>query len=175
MGLERWQGGSKTGRPLIRCPVASAGVSSPDLPASSSPWRPAWRPAFSRRWARRGRLTARVARLGVAVVLLGMVAPRVGASSPAAWQAYDQEVRSACLKASRLLQPRLLGERIDVPVADVSPTQNTLLISTVLLEGRYRQPHMRGQKGRELCLFEQRTRQASVADADFIDRPRPKP
>ena len=29
--------------------------------------------------------------------------------------------------------------------------------------------------GRELCLFEQRTRQATVAPADQLDRPRPQP
>lgn len=122
-----------------------------------------------------GRLAAGVARAGGVVMLLGMVAPGAGASSPAAWQAYDREVRSACLKASRLLQARVLGERIDVPVADVSPTGNTLLISALLLEGRYPQAHMNGQKGRELCLFEQRTRRASVAEAEDLERPRPKP
>ena len=108
------------------------------------------------------------------VLLLGVAAPRAVASSPDAWRAYDQEVRTACLKASRLLQPRVLGERVDVPVAAPSPTGNTPLISALLLEGRYPQAHMGGQKGRELCLFEQRTRRASLAEADNLDKPRPK-
>jgi hypothetical protein len=109
------------------------------------------------------------------MALLGLMATPVGASSPDAWRAYDQEVRSACLKASRLAQPRVLGERTDVPVADLTPSGGTLLISAVLLEGTDPQAHMGGRKGRELCLFEQRTRRATVADAEALDRPRRQP
>ena len=130
-------------------------------PRRMTPWRPV---------ARR-RLAAGLAGVGSVGVLLGMGAPRARASSPDAWRAYDSEVRSACLKASRLLQPRVLGERIDVPAAEVSPTGVTLIISALLITGRFPQAHMRGQTGRELCLFEQRTRRATVADADQLDRP----
>jgi hypothetical protein len=108
-------------------------------------------------------------------LLLGMGAPRAKASSPDAWRAYDAEVRMACVKASRLLQPRTLGERIDVPVADVSSSGITMLISAILIAGRYPHTPMQGQTGRELCLFEQRTRRATVAPADQLDRPRPQP
>lgn len=139
----------------------------------ASPW--AQRRAGQWRSSARGRLVAGVARAGGVVLLLGMVAPGAGASSPAAWQAYDREVRSACLKASRLLQARVLGERIDVPVADVSPSGTTPLISALLLEGRHAQARMSGRKGRELCLFEQRTRRATVAEAEFLEHPHPKP
>lgn len=114
-------------------------------------------------------------RLVLAALLLVAAAPQALASSPDAWKAYDQNVRSACKAASRLRQPRVLGERIDVPVAIPSPDGGTPLISALLLEGPYPQPHMRGQMGRELCLFDQRTRRASVGDADHLDRPRPKP
>jgi hypothetical protein len=114
-----------------------------------------------------------LARLAGVVLLLGVTAPRAGASSPDAWRAYDQEVRTACLKASRLSQARVLGGRVDVPVADPPPAF-TPMISALLLEGRYPQPHMAGQKGRELCLFEQRTRRATVAEADNLDKPLPK-
>jgi hypothetical protein len=58
------------------------------------------------------------------------------------------------------------GERIDVPVADRRPDGGTLLISALLLEGR---------QGRELCLFEQRTRRAIVAEAEYLERLRPRP
>jgi hypothetical protein len=109
------------------------------------------------------------------VLLLEMGAPRAKASSPDAWRAYDAEVRRACQKASRLLQPRALGERIDVPVADVSSSGITLLISAFLIAGRYPYAPMRGQMGRELCLFEQRTRRATLAPADQLDRQRPQP
>lgn len=111
--------------------------------------------------------------LGMA--LLGLMAAPVRASRPAAWRAYDLEVRSACLKASRLAQARVLGERIDVPVAGGTPTGSTLLISALLLQGTYPQAHMGGRKGRELCLFEQRIRRATVAEAEFLDGPRPNP
>lgn len=122
-----------------------------------------------------GRLARGLVWAGGWVMVLGLMAPRAGASSPGAWRAYDQEVRLACLKASRLLQPRVLGERIDVPVADISPDGTTALISAFLLEGGFPQPHRGGQKGRELCLFEQRTRRATVAEAASLDRPRPRP
>jgi hypothetical protein len=68
-----------------------------------------------------------------------------------------------------------LGERIDVPVADVSSSGITMLISAILIAGRYPYAPMRGQMGRELCLFEQRTRLATVAPADQLDRQRPQP
>ncbi|MFN6339067.1 MAG: hypothetical protein ACK41W_10150 [Cyanobacteriota bacterium] len=118
---------------------------------------------------------AGLALAGACSLLLGLVAPVARASSPDAWRAYDREVRSACLKASGLLQPRVLGERIDVPVALASPDGNTPLISALLIEGRSPQAHMGGQRGRELCLFEQRTRRATVAAAEHLDRPRPSP
>ena len=121
------------------------------------------------------RLAAGLAAVGSLVLLLGMGAPRARASSPDAWRAYDAEVRRACQKASRLLLPRVLGERIDVPVADVSSSGITMLISAFLIAGRYPYAPMRGQMGRELCLFEQRTRRATVAPADQLDRPRPQP
>ena len=116
-----------------------------------------------------------LARGGGLLLLLGLALPPALASSPAAWRDYDREVRAACLQASRLRQARVLGERVDVPVADRTPDGGTLLISALLLEGRWSQPAPRGQTGRELCLFEQRTRRATVADADALAQPRPRP
>jgi hypothetical protein len=114
-------------------------------------------------------------RLGAGLLCLAALASPALASSPDAWRAYDREVRTACLNATGLRQARVVGERVDVPVADLSLDGSTLLISALLLEGRFPQPHMGGQKGRELCLFEQRTRKATVATAESLDRPRPKP
>jgi hypothetical protein len=118
--------------------------------SADTPWRP----------EHRRRLAAGLAAVGSVVLLFGMGAPLARASSPDAWRAYDGEVRRACVKASRLLQPRALGERIDVPVADVSSSGITLSISAFLIAGRYPHAPMRGQMDRELCLFEQRTRRA---------------
>jgi hypothetical protein len=50
-----------------------------------------------------------------------------------------------------------------------------MLISAILIAGRYSHAPMQGQTGSELCLFEQRTRRATVATADQLDRPRPQP
>ncbi|MFN9622063.1 MAG: hypothetical protein ACK587_04395 [Cyanobacteriota bacterium] len=111
---------------------------------------------------------------GAALLVLS-AAPRVAASSPEAWRAYDREVRTACLKASGLLQPRVMGDRVDVPAAPPDPNGITLIISALLLEGRYPQAHMKGQTGRELCLFDQRTRKAFVGPAGMLTLSRPKP
>jgi len=166
--------------------MPKAGASLPCAPGTSRPWplfpwrlsaqrlslqRPSVQQPSSQ--GRRIAALAGLARLAGVVLLLGVTAPRAGASSPDAWRAYDQEVRTACLKASRLSQTRVLGGRVDVPVADPPPAF-TPIISALLLEGRYPQPHMAGQKGRELCLFEQRTRRATVAEADNLDKPLPK-
>lgn len=140
---------------FIPRPMPRSGVIPATFPGASFPPRS----AIGKR-AGRG-----VAPLGLAL-LLGPLVPPAGASSPDAWRTYDLEVRAACRKASRLEQPRMPGERIDVPAADRTPDGGTLLISAVLLQGR---------KGRELCLYEQRTRRATVAEAEFLDRPRSRP
>jgi hypothetical protein len=162
-------------------------VSPSPSPGPSAPWGPALLPSTARPVAVPSAGAALAsptagprggggrARAGGLLLLLGLALPPALASSPAAWRDYDREVRAACLQASRLRQPRVLGERVDVPVADRTPNGGTLLISALLLEGRWSQPAPRGQTGRELCVFEQRTRRATVADADALAQPRPKP
>jgi len=88
------------------------------------------------------------------------------ASSPQAWSAYDRQVRTACVAASGLAAVRVKGQRIDLP---------GLGLSALLLEGTYPQPHMGGQKGLELCLVEQRSGRASVAEADRLIGPAATP
>ncbi len=99
-------------------------------------------------------------RWGVALALaLGLafgISP-TQASSPAAWSSYDAKVRAACGAASRLSQPRVRGERLDLPDAG---------LSLLVLEGRYPQPHMQGKRGLEVCVFEKNSGRASVAEAD---------
>jgi hypothetical protein len=94
--------------------------------------------------------------LGVA--LFGAsVAP---ASTPEAWSAYQQEVVKTCVAASSLRHARAAGERIDF--------DDDVGLSALLIAGEYPQPHMKGQHGRELCLFDKRTRTARMADADRL-------
>ncbi len=84
------------------------------------------------------------------------------ASSPAAWAAYDARVRAACRAATSLVGAVERGDRLDLP----GPS-----LSVFLLEGRYRQPHLQGQRGLELCVFEQSTGRASVVGADRLYGP----
>jgi hypothetical protein len=97
--------------------------------------------------------------LTLAVPLLGSPAL---ASSPAAWAAYDARVRAACRAATTLVGAVERGDRLDLP----GPA-----LSVFLLEGRYRQAHMQGQRGLELCIFEQATGRASVVGADRLYGP----
>ena len=118
----------------------------------------------------RDRIACRPARgPGLAGLLLTATALAGGpalASSPQAWSAYDRQVRTACVSASGLAAVRVKGQRVDLP---------GLGLSALLLEGTYPQPHMRGQKGLELCLVEQRSGRASVAEADRLIGPAAAP
>jgi hypothetical protein len=76
--------------------------------------------------------------VGLLLVSTALVDGAALASSPDAWRAYDRQVRTACVAASRLAAARVKGKRVDVLDLD---------ISALLLEGTYPQPHMRGQKG----------------------------
>jgi hypothetical protein len=82
------------------------------------------------------------------------------ASTPQAWSAFDQEVLKACTAASSLRDVRAAGERVDF--------DDRVGYSALLLIGRYSQPHMNHLAGRELCLFDKRTRTAEVTDADRL-------
>jgi hypothetical protein len=97
---------------------------------------------------------------------LTLVVPPLGspalASSPAAWAAYDARVRAACRAATTLMGAVERGDRLDLP----GPA-----LSVFLLEGRYRQAQLQGQRGLELCVFEQATGRASVVEADRLYGP----
>ena len=131
-------------------PTAPAAERSPSAQARS-----AFRSA-SRSTIRRVRMPGLVGLLLVSTALADGAAL---ASSPDAWRAYDRQVRTACVAASRLAAARVKGKRVDVLDLD---------ISALLLEGTYPQPHMRGQKGLELYLFERRSGRAKVADGDRL-------
>ena len=82
------------------------------------------------------------------------------ASSPAAWSAHDKEVAAICIKASDLKNAQVAG----VPMVFDDRIGKTAL----LLSGRYPQPHMKNKAGRELCLFDRKTREAVVTEADQL-------
>jgi hypothetical protein len=100
-------------------------------------------------------------RAGRGSLLCGLlVVAGAPASTPQSWSAYDQEVIRACVAASALQEARPAGERVDF--------DDRVGYSALLLSGRYPQPHMNHQPGRELCLFDKRTRTAAVTDADAL-------
>jgi hypothetical protein len=89
-------------------------------------------------------------------------------STPQAWDAYTQEVTAACVAAS--------GLRGAHPAGDLVEFDDRIGITVLLIAGRYPQPHMHDARAHVLCLFDRRTRKASVADADHISRrTRPPP
>lgn len=102
----------------------------------------------------------------LALAALPLLPGRARASSPQAWQSYGAEVSRACLAASGLRDPRPAGERVDLH------QDSGALTSALLLEGVYPQAHLAGRRGLELCLYDSRTRQARVAEADALHQRR---
>ncbi|RZJ16362.1 MAG: hypothetical protein EOO54_17130 [Haliea sp.] len=82
------------------------------------------------------------------------------ASSPDAWSAHDKEVAAACASASGLKNATASG----VPMVFDDSIGKTALVVT----GRYPQAHMKNARGRVLCLFDRKTRQAVVTEADQL-------
>jgi hypothetical protein len=82
----------------------------------------------------------------------------VGASSPEAWAAHRTEVVAKCSQASGLRNARLMGRLIEY--------DDSVGFTAALIVGTYPQPHMKGQPGKSLCLFDKRSRTAQAAPAD---------
>jgi hypothetical protein len=125
------------------------------------PRRRKWPSRGCSRSAKRGAqgLQALLHRLGRATAIACLVGAWThgAASTPQAWSAYDQEVLTACVAASALRDVRPAGARVDF--------DDQIGYSALLIVGHYAQPHMNNRVGRELCLFDRRTRTASVSDA----------
>lgn len=95
-----------------------------------------------------------------AVTLLLLLSPLAVASSQRAWQQSEQQMQQACLRASQLRSAKIVGEPILY--------DDSVGYSALLLEGRYPQPHMKNQRGRELCLYQRQSGKASVSEADSL-------
>lgn len=93
-------------------------------------------------------------------LLLLIAVGQAQASSEQAWQAQERDMRERCLAASQLQQARIAGE----PVL----FDDRLNISALMISGRYPQPHMQGQRGRELCLYQRSSGTAHIAEADQL-------
>jgi len=94
-----------------------------------------------------------------AISCLGSICPLpVLAASTDAWAAHRQEVTKACIRASGLVDARLVGSVISF--------DDSVGRSAALIAGRYPQAHMARAKGLSLCLFDRRSRTAQATPAD---------
>lgn len=81
------------------------------------------------------------------------------ASSEQVWKKHDQEIKTACIKASKL--------------KDVETLSNIMLFddrigySAILIQGKYSQAHMKNKTGRELCLWNKTTKKAYLSEANM--------
>jgi hypothetical protein len=80
------------------------------------------------------------------------------AASTDAWAAHRQDVTKACIRASGLVDARLVGSVISF--------DDSVGRSAALIAGRYPQAHMARAKGLNLCLFDRRSRTTQAAPAD---------
>ncbi|RMQ44505.1 hypothetical protein ALQ04_01765 [Pseudomonas cichorii] len=96
----------------------------------------------------------------VLLIALSAFVGRSFAATPQAWQALDKAMLESCLKASQLKDSKPLGNSAQF--------DDRVGYSALLLQGRYPQKHMNNRKGTELCLFNRKSRQASVTEWDSI-------
>lgn len=94
------------------------------------------------------------------LLLAGVIASGAVASSPSSWAENDRTAAARCIKASQLR------------AATATPANNRprfgddIGFDALLVTGTYPQPHMRGQKGTVLCLWERGARKAHVSEAN---------
>ena len=91
---------------------------------------------------------------------LAAVAVQAEAATPQAWSALDKAMLDSCLKASQLKDSK--------PVGSNALFDDRVGYSALLLQGRYPQKHMNNRKGTELCLYNRKSRQASVTEWDSL-------
>ena len=93
----------------------------------------------------------------LATVALGIAATTAPTSSPAAWAQLDKDAAAACAKAS------------DLKDAVVHPASvrfdDTVGLDARLVTGAWKPAHMKGAKTVMLCLYDRKTRRASVQEA----------
>ncbi|MBD9515391.1 MULTISPECIES: hypothetical protein [Pseudomonadaceae] len=99
------------------------------------------------------------------VLLAALFAGSVQASSDEAWQAQDKQQREACLALSHLQNKKVLGSPV---LFDDSVGYTALMIGGQYPQKKNAQKHMQGKPGRELCLFERKTGNAVISEADSL-------
>lgn len=83
------------------------------------------------------------------------LASQANASSPDAWKALNKAVTDSCIKASQLKEVRAVGK---------AGFDDSIGYETLMLRGRYPQPHMKNQPGAELCVYNRQSKKATVSE-----------
>ncbi|MCY1180534.1 hypothetical protein D3C76_239920 [compost metagenome] len=91
-----------------------------------------------------------------AMLLSALATEAAFASSPQQWAELDKQVIAACTKASHLQQA--------APVGQTTQFDDRVGYVALLLQGHYPQAHMKNKAGRELCLYDQKSKTAYVAE-----------
>ncbi|OEC86042.1 hypothetical protein [Acinetobacter sp. YK3] len=92
-------------------------------------------------------------------VVSSAVASVTFASSEQAWKKHDQDIKSACVKASQLKNAK--------PASNVMLFDDRVGYSALLIQGQYPQAHMKNKMGQELCLWNKTTKKAYLSEADI--------
>ncbi|ENX42835.1 hypothetical protein [Acinetobacter sp. NIPH 2100] len=81
------------------------------------------------------------------------------ASSEQAWNKHDQDIKTACIKASQLKNAK--------PVSNIMLFEDRVGYSAVLIQGKYPQAHMKNKTGQELCLWNKTSKKAYLTEANM--------
>jgi hypothetical protein len=86
----------------------------------------------------------------------GLLAAPASASTPAAWQQLQKQAERGCISASAFARPR---------VSNMIVFDDTTGVVALLVSGTFRQRHMKGATGTNLCLYNRQTKKAVVEEA----------
>ena len=92
------------------------------------------------------------------LLLAGVVASGAGASSSSSWAADDRAAAVGCIKASQFRAATA------TPANNRARFGDDIGFDALLVTGTFPQPHMRGQIGTVLCLWERGARKAHVSE-----------
>ncbi len=85
-----------------------------------------------------------------------LLAAPASASTPAAWQQLQKQAERSCISASAFARPR---------VSNMIVFDDTTGVVALLVSGTFRQRHMKGATGTNLCLYNRQTKKAVVEEA----------
>jgi hypothetical protein len=92
----------------------------------------------------------------IPLTALTLLTAPAAASTSAAWLQLEKEAKRSCIQVSQFRAPRASA----MVVFD-----DATGVAALLVTGTYRQPHMKGAKGTNLCLYNRRTKKAVAEEA----------